>query len=132
MNDLETIQSPLAEFARSVRAFVRRVPISKANEYDAQQLVESSGKAGASILRAAAQGDESSGTATAPFLREACGEIRLAQYWLGLVDFGKDVDVIAEGEALLLQARELSRSLALLLPQTESPLANTPNHDNNS
>jgi four helix bundle protein len=71
------------EFARRVRAFVKRLPRTLCNVEDARQLIRSSGSAGANYIEA----NESLGKKD--FLmrvRIARKESKESRYWLRLID----------------------------------------------
>jgi four helix bundle protein len=100
------------EFARRVRAFVRRLPRTVSNRQDVRQLVRSSGSVGANYIEA----NESLGQKDfALHLRIARKEAKETRYWLRLVYTQEQSDLESERASLVAEATELLKILSKMI-----------------
>ena len=110
------LEARTEQFAREVRAFIKRLPHTLANSEDARQLVRSSGSVGANYIEA----NES--LSKKDFLlriKIARKEAKESRYWLRLVDTGEDRDVQAAGQRLVREATELMNILSAIYRKSE-------------
>ena len=92
------------EFARDVRAFLPRIPRTRANLRDGDQLIDSSGSAGANYIEA------NNGLSKKDFvyrIKVCRKEAKESYYWLRLLNTGKIASVENERNALVQEAMEL-------------------------
>src|SRR4051812_40424085 len=102
-------------FAKEVRAFVKRLPLTLANREDLRQLVRASGSVGANYIEA------NEGLSRKDFVvrvRISRKEAKEAAYWLRLVDVGSDTSVDAERWRLENEGRELVCILTSIIQKT--------------
>jgi four helix bundle protein len=92
------------EFARRVRAFLRRIPRTKANLKDGDQLIGSSGSVGANYIEANNALSRKDFVMRIKICRK---EAKESHYWLRLLNAGTDASVDTERKALLQEAMEL-------------------------
>lgn len=92
------------EFAKRVRAFVRRIPRTLANVEDAKQLLRSSGSVGANYIEA---NEALSKKDFALRIKISRKEAKETGYWLRLVNVGNPGDLSAERDHLVQESREL-------------------------
>jgi four helix bundle protein len=104
------------EFARDVRAFVRRLPRTICNLEDVRQLVKSSGSVGANYIEA---NEKLSKKDFRLRLKIARKESKESRYWLRLVDCDDSKDLEAVREKLIQESTELLRILSAILNKTE-------------
>ena len=91
-------------FARNVRAFVKVLPNSIANQEDTRQLVRSSGSVGANYIEA----NESLGKKDFQFhVKISRKEAKESRYWLRLVDCADRADLERSRASLMQEATEL-------------------------
>jgi len=103
------------EFAKRVRAFVKRLPKTLGNMEDAKQLVRASGSVGANYIEANEALSKKDFVMRIKISRKEAKESR---YWLRLVDTGEDVEVENERHGLLQEARELTSMLSAILQKS--------------
>ncbi len=97
------------QFAKRVRAFVKKLPRTISNMRDSGQLVDASGSVGANYIEA----NESLGKKDfLMHLRISLKEAKESRYWLRLVDTGNDVDLESERGWLIQEATELTNIFA--------------------
>ncbi len=92
------------EFARDVRAFLPRIPKTRANFRDGDQLIDSSGSVGANYIEA------NNGLSKKDFLYriKVCRkEAKESRHWLRLLNTGKNESVEDDRNALVEEAMEL-------------------------
>jgi four helix bundle protein len=94
------------EFARRVRAFVKRLPRTVCNFEDVKQLVRSSGSVGANYLEA---NEALSKKDFAMRVKLSRKEAKESRYWLRLVDAGPDAAIEAERQQLVQEGTELMK-----------------------
>ena len=104
------------QFARQVRAFVKRLPRTICNQEDVKQVVRASGSIGANYIEA----NEALGK------KDFCMRIRIcrkeakeSRYWLRLLDTGDDVRLDAERDRLIQESTELMRIFGAILHKSE-------------
>ncbi|MDH3716840.1 MAG: four helix bundle protein [Planctomycetota bacterium] len=104
------------EFARCVRAFVKRLPRTISNIEDVKQVVRSSGSVGANYIEANEALSKKDFKMRIKFSRKESKETR---YWLRLLDVGEDADVQAERQQLAQESDELTKIFAAILKKSE-------------
>ena len=86
------------EFAKRVRAFVKKLPKTLANIEDSRQLIKASGSVGANYIEA----NEAISKKDFVFRIKICRkESKESRYWLRLVDTEDDAELDAEKEDLI-------------------------------
>jgi four helix bundle protein len=104
------------EFARAVRAFVKRLPRTVCNFEDVKQVVNSSGSVGANYIEA----NEALSKKDFAFRIKICRkESKESRYWLSLVDTGADAMVENERQKLVQESTELMKIFGAILRSTE-------------
>ena len=104
------------EFARRVRAFVKRLPRTVCNSEDVKQLVRSSGSIGANYIEA------NEALSKKDFLmriRISRKESKETRYWLRLLDTQDDTALNAERDQLVQESTELMRIFGAILQKSE-------------
>lgn len=104
-------------FAKSVRAFVKRVPMSLAHHEDLKQLIRSSGSVGANYIEA------NEALSRKDFLlriRICRKEAKESQYWLRLLDLGDKTAQAEERAQLAKEAGELTNIFGAILRKSEA------------
>lgn len=97
------------QFAKRVRAFVKKLPRTTANIRDSGQLIDASGSISANYIEA----NESLGKKDfLMHLRISLKEAKESRYWLRLVDTGDDTDLEKERGWLIQEAAELTSIFA--------------------
>ena len=99
-------------FAKSVRAFVKKLPRTIGNIEDVKQLVKSSGSIGANYIEA------NDATSKKDFLfriKVARKESKESIYWLRLLDVGDDSVVEQSRSSLTQESTELMKILGAIL-----------------
>jgi len=104
------------EFARRVRAFVKRLPRTVCNFEDVKQLARSSGSIGANYLEANEALSKKDFSHRVKISRKEAKESR---YWLRLVDTGSDAAVEEERQRLLQECTELMKIFGSIVRKTE-------------
>ena len=103
------------QFAKRVRAFVKKLPKTTANIRDTGQLVDASGSVGANYIEA----NESLGKKDFLMrLRISLKEAKESRYWLRLVDTAEDIDLDSERSWLIQEAAELTRIFASIISKS--------------
>lgn len=104
------------EFARRVRAFVRRLPRSISNVEDVKQVVRSSGSIGANYIEA----NEALGKKDFRMrIRISRKESKETRYWLRLLWTQDDAGLDAEREQLVQESRELMLIFGAILKKSD-------------
>jgi four helix bundle protein len=99
-------------FAKTVRAFVRRLPRSICNVEDVRQLVQCSGSVGANYIEA------NEALSRKDFLvrmRTSRKEAKEFRFWLRLLDAGTDATVMTERDRLIAESTELLKILSAII-----------------
>jgi four helix bundle protein len=100
------------EFAKNVRAFVKKLPKTIANVEDIRQLVKASGSVGANYIEA----NESLSKKDFFMRIKICRkEAKESRYWLKLVDTDKDKDLDDERDLLITESTELMKIFGSIL-----------------
>ena len=100
------------EFARRVRAFVRRLPRTVSNVEDVKQLVRSSGSVASNYIEAAEPLGPKDRVSRLKTSRKEAKESRL---WLRLVHTRQDRELESERAALVGEATELLKILSRMI-----------------
>lgn len=104
------------EFARHVRAFVKRLPRTLCNIEDGKQLVKASGSVGANYIEANEALSKKDFRMRIKISRK---ESKESHYWLRLLDAGSDQSLHAEREALARESMELVKIFSSILLKSE-------------
>lgn len=105
------------QFAKAVRAFVKRLPRTISNVEDVRQLVRASGSVGANYIEA----NESLGRKDFRCkIRISRKESKESRYWLRLVDTGEDKAVNDARQLLIQESTELLRILSAILEKSKT------------
>ena len=104
------------EFARRVRAFVKKLPRTVCNAEDVKQVVRSSGSVGANYIEA----NESLGKKDFRMrLRISRKESKETQYWLRLLDTRDNAAINSEREKLVQESTELMLIFGAILQKSK-------------
>ncbi len=104
------------EFARCVRAFVKRLPRTVCNAEDVKQVVRSSGSVGANYIEA----NEALGKKDFRMrIRISRKESKETRYWLRLVDTQDGTTLDAERAKLVQESTELMLIFGAILKKSE-------------
>jgi four helix bundle protein len=93
------------EFARRIRAFVKKLPKSLANIEDSRQLINASGSVGANYIEANEALSKKDFVMRIKICRKEAKESR---YWLQLIDAGGNIELENERQELTTEAQELT------------------------
>ena len=94
------------QFAKRIRAFVKKLPRTLANIEDARQLVRASGSVGSNYIEANEALSKKDFLMRIKICRKEASESR---FFLRLVDTGSDAAVETERQALVQEATELTK-----------------------
>ena len=104
------------EFARRVRAFVKKLPRTVCNTEDVKQVVRSSGSIGANYIEA----NEALGKKDFLMrIRISKKESKETRYWLRLLDTQDDTALDVERAKLVQESTELTHILGAILQKSE-------------
>jgi four helix bundle protein len=104
------------EFARRVRAFVKRLPRTVCNAEDVKQVVRSSGSVGANYIEA----NESLGKKDFRMrIRISRKESKETRYWLRLLDTHQDARLDSTRDELVQESTELMSIFGAILRNSE-------------
>ena len=103
------------QFAKTVRALVKRLPRTLANVEDARQLVKSSGSVGANYIEANEALSRKDFVMRIKISRKEAEE---SAYWLRRVDTGDAPGLAAECLALVQEATELMKIFGAILQKS--------------
>ena len=92
------------EFARRVREFVKKLPLTPANREDGNQLIRSSGSVGANYIEANESLSKKDFLVRIKISRKECKESR---YWLSLLDVGNKEELKKICQDLMKESTEL-------------------------
>ena len=99
-------------FAKRVRAFIKKIPITLSNIEDSKQLTKASGSVGANYIEA----NESLSKKDFVFRIKICRkEAKESKYWLGLLDLNNDIILEKECSELISEAEELTKIFGSIL-----------------
>ena len=104
------------EFARAVRAFVKRLPRTISNAEDVKQVVRSSGSVGANNIEANEALSKKDFRMRIKISRK---ESKETGYWLRLVDTGDDAALNADRDKLVQESTELTLIFGAILKNSE-------------
>jgi four helix bundle protein len=104
------------EFARRVRAFVKRLPRTACNIEDVRQVVRSSGSIGANYIEA---NEALSKKDFRMRIRISRKESKETRYWLRLLDVQSDAAMTKERDGLVQESTELMRIFGAILQKSE-------------
>ena len=104
------------EFARSVRAFVKKLPRTICHQEDVKQVVRSSGSVGANYIEA---NEALSKKDFKHRIRISRKESKETRYWLRLLDTQNDDKLDGERERLVQESTELMRIFGAILQKSE-------------
>ena len=104
------------QFARDVRAFVKRLPRTVCNQEDVRQLVKSSGSVGANNIEA---NEKLSKKDFRLRMKIARKESKESRYWLRLVDCDNSKELETARANLIQESTELLRIFSAILTKTE-------------
>ena len=104
------------EFARCVRAFVKRLPRTISNLEDVRQLIRSSGSTGANYIEA---NEALSKKDFRMRIKIARKESKESRYWLRLLDTQDDITLDAQRKSLIQESTELLRIFTAILEKTK-------------
>ena len=100
------------DFARRIRAFIKKTPKSLANTEDGKQLIRSSGSAGANYIEA----NESLSKKDFIMRIKICRkEAKESRYWLKLIEINDNLDQEKEQAALIKESTELMNIFGAIL-----------------
>jgi four helix bundle protein len=100
------------EFARQVRAFVKRLPRTICNVEDVRQVVRSSGSIGANYIEANEALSKKDFKMRIKISRKEAKESR---YWLRLLDTGADTKLTDERQRLVQESDELLKIFSAII-----------------
>jgi four helix bundle protein len=115
-NRSEALEMRCETFARAVRVFLKRLPLTTSNREDGRQVVRSSGSIGANYIEA----NESLGKKD--FLlhvKISRKEAKESRYWLRLLDCADTPDLEAERQHLIQEATELMNVFGAIYRNSE-------------
>jgi four helix bundle protein len=104
------------EFARDVRAFVKKLPRTICNLEDVRQVIRSSGSVGANYIEANERLSKKDFRLRIKIARKESKESR---FWLRLLDVQDAKELELERAKLIQEATELLRILSAILIKTE-------------
>lgn len=100
------------EFARRVRAFVKKLPRTLSNIEDVRQLVRVSGSVGENYIEA---NEALSKKDFAMHVKISRKEAKESHYWLRLVETGRDPEVEKDRQYLVQEALELTKIFSAIV-----------------
>ena len=103
------------EFAKRVRAFVKRLSRTICNAEDVKQVVRSSGSVGANYIEANESLSKKDFVMRVKISRKEAKETR---YWLRLLETGTDTTLETERAKLIQEAIELTKILSAILTKS--------------
>ena len=103
------------EFAKAVRAFVKKLPRTVCNLEDVKQVVRSSGSVGANYIEANESLSKKDFKMRLKISRKEAKETR---FWLRLLDTGADTDLRSERDSLVQESDELLKIFSAIINKT--------------
>ena len=100
------------EFAKAVRAFVKKLPRTVCNLEDVKQVVRSSGSVGANYIEANESLNKKDFKMRLKISRKKAKETR---YWLRLLDPGADTGLCSERDSLIQESDELLKIFSAII-----------------
>ena len=104
------------QFARDVRAFVKRLPRTIGNDEDARQLLRASGSVGANYIEANESLGKKDFVMRSKISRKEAKESR---YWLRLLDTGGDGALETQRTSLIQESTELLNIFGAIVKKSE-------------
>jgi four helix bundle protein len=104
------------QFARRVRAFVKKLPKTQANTEDGRQLIKASGSVGANYIEANEALSKKDFAMRAKFCRKEAKESR---YWLRLIDTGDTAELEDERNSLETEASEITKIFGSIVTKSQ-------------
>ena len=104
------------EFARRVRAFVKKLPRTVSNAEDVKQVVRSSGSVGANYIEA---NEALSKKDFRMRIRISRKESKETRYWLRLLDTQENAALDSDRDKLVQESTELMRIFGAILKKSE-------------
>jgi four helix bundle protein len=104
------------QFARRVRAFVKKLPQSPANIEDGRQLIKASGSVGANYIEANEALSKKDFAMRAKICRKEAKESR---YWLRLIDTDGAAELEDERKSLETEASELTKIFGSIVTKSQ-------------
>ena len=104
------------EFARRVRAFVKKLPKSLANKEESRQLINASGSVGANYIEANEALSKKDFLMRIKICRKEAKESR---YWLRLIDTGVNKELENERQELVTEAGELTHIFGSIVTKSK-------------
>jgi four helix bundle protein len=103
-------------FARDVRAFIKTLPRTVANDEDTRQLVRASGSVGANYIEASDSLSQKDFVMRSKISRKEAKESR---YWLRLLDTGGDSALENQRTSLIQESTELLNIFGAIVRKSE-------------
>ncbi len=103
------------EFAKSVRAFVKKLPQTVCNKEDVKQLVRSSGSVGANYIEANESLSKKDFRMRIKISRK---EAKESGYWLRLLETGNDAELDRKRNGLAQESTELMKIFGAILQKS--------------
>ncbi len=104
------------EFAKQVRAFVKKIFRTIANIEDGKQLIRSSGSVGANYIEANEALSKKDFLMRVKISRKEAKESR---FWLNLIDCNNNQELVKESELLIKEAQELMNIFGAIIRKSE-------------
>jgi len=104
------------QFAKDIRAFVKLLPRTIANEQDIRQLVRASGSVGANYIEAS---ESLSKKDFVMHIKISRKEAKESRYWLRLLDTGENDSADKTRDALIQEATELTNIFGAIVRKSE-------------
>jgi four helix bundle protein len=105
------------EFARKVRAFVKKIPRTIGNIEDGKQVIRSSGSVGANYIEANEALSKKDFLMRIKICRK---ESKESKYWLILVDIANSKELESERKELVREAHELMMIFSSIMRKSQS------------
>ena len=115
-NQLYDLEERTYNFAKNVRAFVKKVPRTTNTIEDGKQLVRSSGSVGANYIEANESLSKKDFRMRIKISRK---EVKESRYWLNLIDTGNNSELLKEKQILIKESTELMNIFGLIVRKTE-------------
>jgi len=110
------LEEQTLQFAKDVRAFVKELPRTVANDEDIRQLVRASGSVGANYIEA---NDSLSKKDFVMRVKISRKEAKESRYWLRLLDTGEEEPLDKRCDSLIQEATELMSIFGAIVRKSE-------------
>ena len=104
------------QFAKRIRAFVKKLYKTVSNIEDGKQLIRSSGSVGANYIEANEALSKKDFILRVKICRK---EAKESKYWLRLIDFNNNADLEKERDDLIQEATELTNIFGSIIRKSE-------------